>query len=139
MKKVLDKVKELIDRRALVLALAVVIISIITTLGSSYTAGWLTYIASFPALIGLLITCLARINDISPTLTGWVWQARRFGLAIVGSTSVAFLYLPFSNYPLFPSWLVTSLFWGYFITWLSTPNMPPWYDYITRDRTKKAI
>ena len=138
MKNTIKNIPKLFTRHNIAAGIGTTLIILLITIGSKWPAGWLTYFASAPALLGMLLTSIARINDISPTNKGWVWHARRFGLALIGSISLAFLYLPFSAYPLFPSWLVTALFWGYFITWVSSPNMPPWYKYIIRDKKEST-
>lgn len=103
-------------------------------LGTSYGPSWVSYLVGLPAMIGIAITALARVNDIKPNKNTWLWQLRRMGLTLAFATAVAFMYAPFSSTPLFPTWLGTLMFWGVFFTWLTTPNMPPWHKYITGER-----
>lgn len=38
---------------------------------------------------------------------------------------------PFLEDPAFPTWRAVVLLWGFALTWLTTPDHPPWDYYIT--------
>lgn len=119
--------------RVLVSALAAVGVSMVYLLGSKYPPGLLSYVTTMPALAGVVITALARVNDIGPDRTSWSWQLRRLALTMTGATAVAYLYAPFGAYSMYPTWLAAIAWWGFFLTWLTTPGMPPWHKYIFGD------
>lgn len=100
-------------------------------------AGPLSYAASVPALTIVWLTAVARVNDI--TAPGRRWHVRRFALVLVGTGAVALLARPFFivSAP-YPTWIELYFVWGFALTWMTTPNMPPWFRYISgsiaRDR-----
>lgn len=85
------------------------------------------------AALIILVTAVARLNDIKKEQKGKRWWARRIGLFFV---SVAMLMIVASYFTTQgPHWLQTTrLFtlWGVALTWLTTPGMPPWWKYISR-------
>lgn len=98
--------------------------------GNVYPPGLLSYLVGLPAMLGVVITALARVNDIGPERTSWSWQLRRLALTTTGATAVAYVYAPFGAASLYPTWLAVMAWWGFFLTWLTTPGMPPWHKYI---------
>lgn len=110
----------------LVLCLLVVFIAT-----SVVDPGWSTYIASLPPAFVVALTALARVNDIGPDAMAPRHHVRRCGLVLAGTAAVMVLAWPASSqeYPI--AWRVVVLLWGIAGVWLTTPNMPPWDDYIT--------
>lgn len=106
-------------------------VSLFQFAASHYPAGWGSWLATAPALVILLITALARLDDIGLDKMTAVWQARRIGLVLTGIGCVYLLMAPFSDQPMFPTWIGSMLSWGVALTWISTPSMPPWWKYIT--------
>ena len=98
--------------------------------------GWLTYGLSFIALTGIGFTALARLDDISSDQTSKRWQVRRAGLVMVVAGAGMIALDPMTS-PLqgngthFPTWNEVMIYWGMFLTWVTTPHMPPWWRYIT--------
>ena len=110
---------------------------VLAGLGALYATGvitepsCLTYLMQVPALLILSFTALARVNDIGPERTGWIWQWRRVGLSLVGVASVSLVAAPFVEDYNWPSWKVLLLSWGFALSWISTPGMPPWWKYVS--------
>lgn len=88
-----------------------------------------SYIVALPALAVILITAIARVNDISKTLTSKRWQVRRAGLSVAAGASAALLAAPLAGASM--SWGTAALIWGFALTWLTTPEMPPWWRWIS--------
>lgn len=105
------------------------VIALLYTLGVTITPGWVTYALQFPALAIIAITALARVNDIREDRTTWNWQARRLFLSMAGTAGISFMFAPFGGGE-FPTWRGLILAWGVAGTWLTTPGMPPWADYV---------
>lgn len=116
--------------RVLVSALAAGGVTAFYLLASSYPPGLLSYLFTLPALIGVVITALARVNDIGSDRTAWSWQLRRIALTATGATAVAYMYAPFGANTMYPTWLAGLAWWGFFLTWFTTPGMPPWHKYV---------
>jgi hypothetical protein len=95
------------------------------------SAGWLSYIASSIALLIVMVTSLVRANLIGHELTHKRWHVRRFGLVLVGLASVWLLLAPFGMVMDFPTWKEVLLRWGFALSWLTTPGMPPWWRLMT--------
>lgn len=96
--------------------------------------GWFSYYAQFPALCILAVTALARVNDIRPERTAWIWQLRRVGLSFTGVAAVSYLMVPMSAQAIeigAPSWKSVLLAWGMALAWISDPNQPPFWKYVS--------
>jgi len=110
---------------------------VLAGLGALYATGviaepsCLTYLMQVPSLLILSFTALARVNDIGPERTGWIWQWRRVGLSLVGVASVSLLAAPFVGDYNWPTWKGLMLSWGFALSWISTPGMPPWWKYVS--------
>lgn len=111
--------------------LAALVLLLIYLLVVSVEPGWVTYILSMPALIVVAATALIRANDIPTEFDGRMWHVRRFGLILVGLGSCWLLAMPLGDHTDFPTWKEVLLRWGFALTWLTTPNMPPWWYYVT--------
>lgn len=85
------------------------------------------------AALIILVTAVARLNDIKRSQSSKRWWVRRSGF---GLTSVSMLMFIASHFTISsPHWdaimLITGL-WGIALTWLTTPGMPPWWKYISK-------
>lgn len=85
--------------------------------------GAVTYVLGFPALVLVIITAIARLNDIPDDETGLRWQLRRLWLLSV-MTGAAFLLFSV------PTWPELLLFWGVAGASLTLPGQPPWHVYL---------
>lgn len=90
--------------------------------------GLATYAMSAVPLVIIWLTAVARVNDI--TEPGRQWHVRRLGLVLCGAACVALLMAPLFPSSDFPSWSEVYIRWGFALTWLTTPNMPPWTRYV---------
>jgi hypothetical protein len=99
-------------------------------LGSDLTPSMTTWALSVPPLAIIIITVAARLQDI--TALGLRWWIRRAGMLAVGCAAVGLIAAPLMGYVAsIPTWRELLLYWGIALTWLTTPNMPPWHKYIT--------
>lgn len=98
--------------------------------------GWGSWIAAAPALLVLMLTVVARLKDLTDMRARS--QFRRLGLILVGAASLIYFMAPLTSagYP-FPTWTLVLLAWGMAFTWVTTPNMPPWWKYIARELTEE--
>lgn len=84
----------------------------------------------------LLVTALARLNDIKRSENSKRWWVRRMGLLMVFTSMVMFIAAYFTKFA--PYWDEIRQFltlWGVLLTWMTTPpskGMPPWHKLITR-------
>lgn len=86
-----------------------------------------------PAFL-ILVTALARLNDIKKTQTQKRWWIRRVGLLLVFVGMVLFIGGFFFTYA--TGWrqiMALCSLWGVLLTWMTTPGMPPWHKYIARN------
>ena len=97
--------------------------------GNSLGPSMWSYIVALPALAIILITAIARVNDISKELQSKRWQVRIVGLSVAAGASAALLAAPLAG--AYMSWGTTALIWGFALTWLTTPEMPPWWRWIS--------
>lgn len=120
---------EKLEQAAEFITAAAVLIAIYW-LTTSVPRGWITWAMSVPALVILAITAIVRLYDI--TAVGTRWFVRRLGMILVGTTAITLIAAPVMDYSnSFPSWRGVLLYWGVALTWLTTPNMPPWWKYIS--------
>lgn len=95
--------------------------------------GW--YILSFPAWLVLAITAASRLSDMGRDQWAKRHHVRRLGLIGAGALSVMMLLAPFTEgwTSLFrepATWRTWAFAWCWSCVWLTTPGMPPWYDFI---------
>lgn len=86
-----------------------------------------------PAFL-ILITALARLNDIKRSQNSKRWWVRRLGLLGVFVSMTMFIAGFFFTFA--PYWRATIALaglWGWLLTWMTTPGMPPWWKYIARN------
>lgn len=129
-----SKINKILHRekyRVLVSGIGVAIVVGVYLFGTTHEPGLLSYLLALPAMLGILLTSLAKVNDIGPAMTGLKWQAHRIALTMVGAAMVAYMYAPWSTYPAYPTWLAAVTFWGFFAVWAFEQKDPPWHKYIT--------
>lgn len=92
--------------------------------------GWLTWgLGAIPLLI-VILTALARAYDIKDL--SWRGFTRKMGMVLVAASATSLLVAPLLGYTAsFPLWRHVMLYWGFALAWLTTPNMPPWWKYIS--------
>lgn len=93
-------------------------------------AGWLTWGLSLPPLAIIILTALARAYDIRDlSARGFI---RKMGMVLVAASAASLLVSPLLGYTSsFPLWRSVLLYWGFALSWLTTPNMPPWWKYVS--------
>ena len=97
-------------------------------------SGAITHLlASLPAAI-IGITSLARVNDLSEDHHSKRWQLRRLGLILAGVASVIYILggLTVASRPI--EWREILLLYGVAFTWITTPDQPPWWQYVTGEK-----
>lgn len=138
MKKRLDRLAKATRRKAAINAIPVMVaaatVMFLYAIGVSAEIGWGTYLGGAPALVIIILTALFRINDIKEDKTGALWQLRRVGLALAGTAAVSLLMAPIVYGTSFPTWRGLLLYWGVALTWITTPNQPPWWKYINTNQ-----
>lgn len=85
-----------------------------------------------PAII-LFITAIARLNDVKRHQSSKRWWVRRFGLLLVSVSMVMLVASYFTvGTPYWNQIMRLTGIWGFALTWLTTPGMPPWWKYISK-------
>lgn len=100
---------------------------------AAYTAtlfipiGWGTYFLALPAYLIVMLTCVARANELDKT--GPVYDARRFGFSIMlGLTAMVIVEPIFGSYP---KWPRVFGYWALSLIWMTTESLPPWWEWVT--------
>lgn len=91
------------------------------------------YLLAAPAWAILAITAAARLSDMRREQWAITDHVRRLGLIGVGVMAVVMLASPFTEDTWWysaPSWRSAGLGWSWALVWLTTPAMPPWWDFI---------
>ena len=89
--------------------------------------GWGTYFLGLPAYLIVLLTCVARANELDKTDP--VTDARRFGFSIMlGLTAMVIIEPVFNSFPRYPR---VFGYWALGIIWMTTEGLPPWWDWVT--------
>lgn len=101
--------------------------------------GWASWAVGAPASTIIMLTSLARANDIKHDMTGMMWHLRRLGYVATGTAAVTYLTAPLAYVPLWPTWRAGLLQWGVALAWLTTPGMPSWKRYITGKFKRKEM
>lgn len=120
--------------QALPTAILMLVLLLVYGLTVLVPSGWLTYGLSTVALLVIWLTSVARVNDI--TARGRRWHVRRLGLVLCGTVAVVLIAAPLFPPVDFPSWNDVLLRWGFALTWFTTPNMPPWWKYISGEERR---
>lgn len=87
------------------------------------------WIAGLPAAAIVAMTALVRGNEIPAEVDSWRSHLRRAGFLFASVGAISFIMHPMLGS--WPSWDALLFLWGIAGTWLTTPNMPPWWDYMT--------
>lgn len=90
---------------------------------------WWTWATGLPAAAIVAITALVRGNEIPVEVDSWRSHMRRAGFFFAGIGAVSFMISPLKGF--WPGWNAWFMMWGIACAWLTTPNMPPWWEYIT--------
>lgn len=81
----------------------------------------------------ILITAFARLNDIKRHQTSKRWWVRRIGLLFVSVSMVMMIASYFTVATPYWNQAMRLLgLWGFALTWITTPGMPPWWKYISK-------
>lgn len=81
----------------------------------------------------ILITALARLNDIKRSQNSKRWWVRRIGLLFVSVSMVMMIASYFTVATPYWNQVMRILgLWGFALTWVTTPGMPPWWRWISR-------
>lgn len=117
-------------------ALTVATMLVVYSLGMFVMPGPLTYLLSLIPLGIVATTAVVRANDIGQTKMSKRWHTRRLGLTLVAGAALAMMLGPLALYNAFPTWTDLLFYYGVALTWLTTPEMPPWWKWITRGDPK---
>lgn len=106
---------------------------------SAYIApGIITYVMSSVALLLMIVTAWARLNDITETTPAF--QVRRLGLVLVIAACTGLIVKPFVVTQMdWPTWAEVMLRCGVTLVWMTTPMMPPWSRYIRGAFRKQVV
>lgn len=89
--------------------------------------GWGTYFLALPAYIIIILTCLARANNLADD--DRISDARRFGFAVM--VGMAFLFTIEPLWGAFPKWPRIWAWWALAIIWMTTEGLPPWWQLVS--------
>lgn len=91
--------------------------------------GLAAWLLGLPAAAVVAATALVRGNQIPIEVQSWRSHVRRAGFFFAGIGALSFAIRPLTIG--WPEWHELFFVWGIASTWLTTPNMPPWWDIIT--------
>ena len=100
-----------------------------------FPSGSLTHLpVALPAAV-IGTTALARVNDMSQEHVSKRWQLRRVGLILAGVSSMIYILkgLSAASPPL--EWRELLMLYGVAFTWITTPDQPPWWQYVTGEKS----
>lgn len=104
-----------------------------------------TYLLCAPALLVVLATVVALLNDLTRQQWAPRWHVRRLSLAFAGAGAGMLLVAPFAAWaPYWQTLAFLALFWGIAGALLTHPGMPPWTEFFgfvhrkTKTATKAA-
>ena len=98
---------------------------------------WWTWATGLPAAAIVAITALVRGNEIPVEVDSWRSHMRRAGFFFAGIGAVSFMISPLKGF--WPGWNAWFMTWGIACAWLTTPNMPPWWDYISGKKHLRKV
>lgn len=107
------------------------VLTVLHMLNFYVSPGWYSWLAALPASLIIFLTAVARLDAIGADQTSTLYQFRRMGLTLFGAGVAMFTLGPFAEAPVFPTWLLVGLLWGFALTGLTTPDQPPWWKLIT--------
>ena len=117
--------------------LAAVIVTTSMWVVEAAGVGWTTYLLGMPPLVIIILTAIARAYDIKDQ--SWRGFTRKMGMILIASSSLSLLMSPLLGYTMsFPLWRNVMLYWGFALAWLTTPNMPPWWKYVSGEYKLKG-
>lgn len=91
------------------------------------------YLIAAPAWVVLIVTAFARLADMDRSQWTITDHVRRLGMMGAAAAAAAMLVTPFAeDHWLYASstWRGCLLAWSWALVWLTTPGMPPWWDFI---------
>lgn len=89
----------------------------------------LTYALCAPAMLLMLLTVVALLNNLNREQWAPRWHVRRAALTIAGTGDMMLLASPFATWT--PHWSTIAflmLFWGVAGALMTHPGMPPWHE-----------
>lgn len=130
-------IKERMSAHAIAGAVTLGVVAAAYLLGVFVAPGLVSHLASIIPLGVMCITAIARVNDIKVDKVETRWHVRRAGLSIVAGASAIAILGTVAGLAAYPTWETVALYWGFALTWLTTPEMPPWWKWIAgkNDRT----
>lgn len=98
------------------------------------------YLIALPAVVVIMLTAIARLNDVTRKQTGTRWNVRRAGFFFSAIFAIVFIAAPFteSGRELPVNWVTVLGIYGWAKVWLTAPGMPPWDVYISGRHRKVA-
>lgn len=91
------------------------------------------FLIAVPAWLIIIATAAARLADLGRDQWELRHHLRRIGLTGVGAIAAVMLATPFTTDRWFyaaPTWRSVAIAWSWALVWLTTENIPPWWDYI---------
>lgn len=91
------------------------------------------YLIAFPAWCIVILTAWARLADMGRDQWSTIDHVRRLGMIGVAAAAAAMIATPFAadGWQFGEStWRGLLLAWSLAAVWVSTPGMPPWWDFI---------
>lgn len=98
---------------------------------------WWMWATGLPAAAIVAITALVRGNEIPVEVDSWRSHIRRAGLFFANIGAISFMISPLKGF--WPGWCAWFMIWGVAATWVTTPNMPPWWDYISGKKHLRKV
>lgn len=114
-----------INKKSMMIYAAVMLIAYAATL--FIPVGWPTYFVTLPAYLVIGLTCVARANDLVEDSN--VADARRFGFSVMAGLVLMFILEPV--FGTFPRWPRVFVSYALSTIWMTTANLPPWWDWVT--------
>lgn len=121
---------KIFEKRAVQILTAALLLLGVHYASTELPRDWRAWAVSLPPLSVIVITALARADDIKGT--DFRCFVRRIGFILAGAGALSLAVAPVLGYTnSFPSWRAVTLYWGFALTWLTTPGMPPWWKYVS--------
>lgn len=90
------------------------------------------------AAMVIILIAVARLNDISKDQNSKRWWARRVGLLMVFASMTMLIGGYFTVVdPIWHELKRGLMIFGFMISWVTTPNQPPFWKYISRHDHKE--
>lgn len=105
---------------------------------SFHSIGFYDWVIIFAAFVIVLIA-LARLNDIKSSQNSKRWWARRIGLLMVFASMTMLIAGYFTIVdPIWHELKHGLMIFGFMISWVTTPNQPPFWKYISAMDERKV-